>query len=267
MVHKASPVKLVHFPTNKLRAYAPNIEINFTRRNYLVKTVDCYAELKKVMHLRHEVFYREWLSKRTALQMDYDKFDREADHLAVFDLETMECVGTYRMVIGNRHSSYYSQEEFDINLNSIPATTFLEIGRACVAREFRNGTVLSLLWRGIVQYILKSNVDVTFGTSSILTRSQAVASAIYEHFIFQGKINFDIDCSPKNANYDYYRSLALPEDPPIQKFIPPLLNLYLEAGAKIAGLPYYDKSFGCYDFLTFLNTKDIRPDLIRRYQT
>ena len=47
--------------------------------------------------------------------------------------------------------------------------------------------------------------------------------------------------------------------------IPPLLLSYLRAGSKVYGKPALDKDFGCIDFMTILNLKDLTRFYKKRY--
>ena len=94
-------------------------------------------------------------SDRTGL--DRDRFDFICDHLMVRDSATGKLAGTYRMQSGYRargNLGYYGEEFFDFGPFEEIRGEVLELGRACVHREYRNTNVLHMLWKGITRYAL-----------------------------------------------------------------------------------------------------------------
>jgi putative hemolysin len=57
--------------------------------------------------------------------------------------------------MADSRGGFYSEQEFDLGMlpPSVIASS-VEIGRACIAREHRNGRVLHLLWRGLATYLV-----------------------------------------------------------------------------------------------------------------
>jgi len=95
-------------------------------------------------------------SDRTGL--DRDRFDFICDHLMVRDSATGKLAGTYRMQSGYRargNLGYYGEEFFDFGPFEEIRCEVLELGRACVHREYRNTNVLHMLWKGIARYALR----------------------------------------------------------------------------------------------------------------
>jgi putative hemolysin len=107
--------------------------------------------------LRYVVFNCELgegldISARTGL--DRDRFDFICDHLMVHDATSGKLAGTYRMQSGYRakgNLGYYGEEFFDFSPFESMRGEVLELGRACVHTEYRNTTVLHMLWKGIVE--------------------------------------------------------------------------------------------------------------------
>jgi hypothetical protein len=83
---------------------------------------------------------------------DKDHFDDVCDHMIVEDLRTGAIVGTYRMQMGEvagKYFGYYSEQEFCFAPYEAMRSQIVELGRACIHREYRSSDVLHLLWRGI----------------------------------------------------------------------------------------------------------------------
>ena len=117
---------------------------------------------------------------------DIDAFDGICDHLLVIDHAAPaelsgkrrkaagkpKVVGTYRLLrqeTAERYSGFYSAGEFDIAplLRSHPGMRFLELGRSCVLKPYRDKRTVELLWHGIWTYVRHHRIDVMFGCASI----------------------------------------------------------------------------------------------------
>ena len=58
-------------------------------------------------------------------------------------------------------------------LDQIPSSVLqasVEVGRACIAKEYRNIQALLLLWQGLANYLIFSNNQYFFGCASLLTQ-------------------------------------------------------------------------------------------------
>ena len=112
------------------------------------------SEIKEAQRLRYRVFAEEMGASLpyNAEGLDVDLFDAYCDHLIVRDTETLQVVGTYRVlppeqakIIGR----LYSESEFDLARlqHLLPKT--VEIGRSCVHEDYRSGGVIMALWAGL----------------------------------------------------------------------------------------------------------------------
>ena len=59
--------------------------------------------------------------------------------------------------------------EYDIAplLKAHPGLRFLELGRSCVLKPYRNKRTVELLWHGIWTYVLHHRIDVMIGCASL----------------------------------------------------------------------------------------------------
>ena len=134
--------------------------------NLVIKIAEKKSELKKAQALRFSVFYKEKKARPTIskkiLRLDYDKIDKFADHLIVIDKNRKgnknSVVGTYRLLRGDiavHCDGFYTSSEFDLSkiLNSYKNNQILELGRSCVHQDYRNGTIMNLLWKAIAEYV------------------------------------------------------------------------------------------------------------------
>ena len=118
-------------------------------------------------------------SDRTGL--DRDHFDFICDHLMVRDSATGKLAGTYCMQSGYRakgNLGYYGEEFFDFGPFEEIRCEVLELGRACVHREYRNTNVLHMLWKGIARYALSCGARYLIGCSSLSSQNEDEGMAL-----------------------------------------------------------------------------------------
>ena len=259
---------------NGVYKFQQKINLSISTGSYILKTAETYEELLASFKLRHEVFYQE-LQNIEIDGIDFDKFDTLFDHLIIIHKNTNKVVGTYRVNCSSFSNQSYTKIEFDLDdVFDLPGP-HLELGRACIHKEHRKGTVLSLLWRGITDYMNLSGANVLFGCSSVKVNSADQAALVYKYFFEQNALIENVSSNPtknfKMEEFDVYYSsyqkgLTEEEKQIAESIIPPLLKSYIKFGAKIASEPAFDKDFDCIDFLTVLKKEDMTNSLARRFQ-
>ncbi|NEW06471.1 GNAT family N-acetyltransferase [Paenibacillus sp. SYP-B3998] len=226
-------------------------------------------EIEQAMRLRYEVFVEEEKNMRLLNEegLEKDAYDAYCDHLIVKDLDTNQVVGTYRLLPGDRALTgigFYSETEFDLTRYASYKSQTLELGRSCIAPEFRGGKAIQLLWEGIAAYISERNYSYLIGCASVhmnnlddlnliytMLRKKEVltdrfgVSPLPTHRI-PGLAMLDIECNEK----DVFRKL------------PPLMKGYQWLGAEIGGDPAYDELFQTVDFFIILQ----KDRVTRRYK-
>jgi len=167
-----------------LNIFHTKIRLCLHKGRYTVKTVSEPAELEKVLQLRREVFFGQRAGKSPYLSIDIDRFDLSCDHIMVAERATGKIVGTYRLNSSLFTKSFYSAKEFDMDNVLKLAGTKLELGRACIHKDFRNGMIIALLWRGIREYMKMTGTKYLFGCSSVDTTDQAEIGRLHKYFSF-----------------------------------------------------------------------------------
>lgn len=257
--------------SNKIHKFKPKISIVSDRGPFLLKTVTTSEELIEALKLRYEVFHREMLGKTREKGIDVDEFDFVCDHLIIVEKKSGRIVGTYRL---NSSGQYYSAQEFHLRRILETSGTKLELGRACIHKDFRRGIVIALLWRGIAEYMSAIQSQILFGCATIKTESPRQAALLYTHFLREGRIQEDLWCPPTKAysmNHldlwieKFNRPLTLEEQTEVEDLIPPLCRAYLKAGALLGGEPAYDAAFKCIDFLTILPFENLNKVMWKKY--
>ncbi|MGZ3744445.1 MAG: GNAT family N-acetyltransferase [Pseudobdellovibrionaceae bacterium] len=260
---------------NRINKFKPKIEICSEVGPFVVKTVESVEELKKALRLRYQVFHQEMIGKSKEAGIDVDEFDFLCDHLAIIEKKTNKMVGTYRLNCSEFSQDYYSAREFNLNRILAQPGIKLELGRACIHKDFRRGVVISLLWRGIAEYMSLSQAQLLFGCASIKTENPRQAALLYKYFLNKGRIIPDylviptkIYTMPKLDLWIQYfqHPLTEMEIKEVEELLPPLCRAYLRIGAYIGGEPAWDAEFKCIDFLTILHREDLNRTLWKRYK-
>lgn len=244
--------------------FKPHVKLDLESSRYLVKSAETWEEVTEACKLRHEVFFVEQLGRKLPSGLDTDDFDAHSDHLLIIERKSGRIIGNYRIRCSVFTDNFYSAQEFTIErfLKEVPDAK-IEIGRACVDKDHRNGVVIHLLWKGIVQYMKQTRSRYMFGCTSVSNRVPGEVQAVWDYLSREGKITSEFDVKPRIPFVLKSASQSLPS---AEVAIPPLLASYLKSGAKILGAPAFDEEFECADFLTLLDLKDVGDARSRRYE-
>lgn len=250
--------------------YQPNIKLHIRKPPYILKTAESEAELNAAYRLRAQVFFEESGNSAIA-DYDRDEFDATCDHILIIDERTGALAGTYRVRSTQFNEDFYSAGEFELGpILQLPGHK-LELGRAAVHRDYRNGSVLSMLWRGIANYSVLADCDYLFGCSSVFTTDFLTAARISLHLRKMGALSPEAVTrpTPKYRIRDFAALEAYCEPEygaaAAQASLPPLFQAYLRMGAKVCGEPAFDAPFNCVDFLTLLELEKLGR-MFRRFR-
>jgi putative hemolysin len=249
--------------------FTGRVPVEFTRGHFTVKTVQSKRELWQVMTLRYEVFHREYKHKKIPFGLDRDRFDAEADHLAIIDNRINRIVGTYRLISGHRTTNFYSKTEFDITDLLAREGGKVELSRACIHKDYRNGAVITLLWRGIIEYLSQSGARWLFGMASVKTINPDELAAVYKTLEAEGAIDSSVRVKALEGYRinNFARSLeAATVTEQSKAMVPALLRSYLRAGAVVVGDPAIDMDFNCGDLFVVFDISKMSSTYNRKYQ-
>lgn len=212
-------------------------------------------EIEEAKRLRYCVFAGEMgakLSTRTP-GVDHDIYDPFCDHLVVRDERSAEIVGTYRILSpqnAKRVGGYYAENEFDLTRLQHLRPRLVEVGRACVHPDYRNGATIALLWAGLAQYMREGAHEHLVGCASISMADGGHAAASLYNRLNGHMCPLEYRVFPRcplpMAALD--GNLPDAQRPPV----PPLIKGYLRAGAWICGEPAWDPDFNTADLPVLL---------------
>ena len=246
--------------------------------NFIIKLVQTKSELKQAQALRYSVFYKEKKAKPTLpkklIRLDYDKIDKFADHLIVIDKNTKnKIVGTYRLIRGDvaeLYGGYYSSTEFNlINIvNNYQNKHILELGRSCVHQNYRNGTIMNLLWKAIAEYVKLYDIKVLIGCASFSGTDPIKYSEelTYLRDNFSLPANLSVESYDNNI-YPAYKLNNNNNSNPLRTFakLPPLIKGYLRVGGKVSDNFFVDYRFNTIDLFVVVCTDDIDTRYKKKY--
>ncbi|MBN1142839.1 MAG: GNAT family N-acetyltransferase [Bacteroidales bacterium] len=232
---------------------------------YCVKLAETFDEIDSALRLRFEVFnleLNEGLTSSYLSLRDEDQFDRQCHHLLVIEKNTREVVGTYRMQtyeMARKGHGFYAATEFEINrLGWFRLMQSVELGRACISSEHRNGRVLFLLWKGIGQYLQIHQKRYLFGCCSFASQDVIEGTLLMNTLIKRGCVRKTPRINPRKAYKSYLNKLkhAIYE----AKNTPPLMEMYFRYGAKVCSYPAIDREFKTIDYLVLLDLNELAED-------
>ena len=259
----------------RIRTYRPNTNFCEDNSRFVIKIIENGEELMEVLRLRYQVFYGEYAYKTDLYGIDVDKFDTFFDHLAIIDKKTGKPIGTYRLNSTRFNKKFYSEKEFHMDEIKELSGHKIELGRACVHPDYRNGATIAALWKGLGAYMSITDSRYMFGCSSIHSDDTFQTALIHHWLNNSGYLPKEYDgISPRGKFRDkkFDRMIEKTGEERFAPFrdaavnlVPPLLLSYLKAGGFVCGKPAYDKAFKCYDYLTLIDRKKMDPSFVRKF--
>lgn len=270
----------VTVPPSILNAIQPSA--SYGRIGNLAVRLACSTDdIHRAQRLRYQVFYNEMSAvpdpAARSVGRDIDTYDALCDHLLVEDVRSapftpthwrrraQPVVGTYRILrqdLAEQHRGFYSQREYDVAtlINSRgPDCRFLELGRSCVLRPYRNKRTVELLWHGLWRYMRDHGISAVFGCASFEgTDPQALAEALsflHHHaaappeWSVRAHDHLRVDMNMRPAEAVNPRTAL--------RTLPPLIKGYLKLGCVVGDGAVVDHQFGTTDVLMILPVERI----------
>jgi putative hemolysin len=234
------------------------------------------AQIEAAQRLRYDVFSSEPGFALTGQgdRLDADRFDEHCDHLLVREENSGELVGCYRMLTPTgaiAAGGLYTATEFDVRSFDSLRPSLVEMGRAVVHNDHRNGAVVLLMWAGILAYLDHCDYDYVTGCVSVpvVVAGEPPGTQIRGVRDFVTKRH----CAPPEYHVRPYRPVVIDGRsldeiaPPARPVIPPLMRGYLRLGAQICGEPAHDPDFGVGDFPALLDKRQADTRYLRRLRS
>lgn len=247
------------------------------------------THIEAAQRLRHDVFTSEpgFAMAPAHDGLDADRFDQFCDHLLVREDGSGELVGCYRMLPppgAIAAGGLYTATEFDVRALDALRPALVEMGRAVVRGDHRNGAVVLLMWAGILAYLDRCGYDYVTGCVSVPTHPCGALGAPpacggepgdrgdspgeVPGSQLRGVRDFVLrrHGTPPEFTVRPYRPVVIDGrgldeiDPPARVTVPALMRGYLRLGAQVCGEPAHDPDFGVGDFPALLDKRraDVR---------
>ena len=242
-------------------------------------------DVRRAQRLRYKVFYEEMAAVPDAAtrlaRRDMDSFDTICDHILVLDHEAgkvvlgrrkPKVVGTYRLLkqdVAQRHGGFYTQGEFDVSgiIAAHPGLRFLELGRSCVLKPYRNKRTVELLWHGVWTYILRNKIDVMFGCASLEGTDPDALALPLSFLHHNARAPEEWRARAVERRYTSMDRMPKAEINPKAALhaLPPLIKGYLRLGGYVGDGAVVDRQFGTTDVLIMLPVSALSPRYVEHF--
>jgi len=257
--------------------YASTRPVELRAGEIEIRLAETEDEVREAQALRYRVFYEEMSAKPTPemqrVRREFDSFDPYCDHLLVIDRSRKpdeRVVGTYRLLrraAAARRGQFYSVDEYDIHGILAYAGEILELGRSCIEADYRQRSVMQLLWRGIADYVMYYEIGLMFGCASfpgIDPSAHALAFSYLYHFYLA-----PANLRPRALPDRYVDMNMLPKDKVDTRAalaqLPPLVKGYLRLGGFVGDGAVVDPQFGTTDVSVVVVTDRVTGKYYRHY--
>jgi len=235
--------------------------------------------IEAAQRLRYEVFTSEpgfELKSADAGLLDArdaDRFDEFCDHLLVREDNSGDLVGCYRMLPppgAIAAGGLYTATEFEVSSLDPLRPSLVEMGRAVVREDHRNGGVVLLMWAGILAYLDRCGYDYVAGCVSVPVQGSPEEPPGTQ---IRGVRDFVKRRHASEFVVHPYRPVevdgrALGDiEPPARLTVPPLMRGYLRLGARVCGDPAHDPDFGVGDFPALLDKRQADVRYLKRLRS
>lgn len=242
-------------------------------RQLSVRLASCHADIEAAQRLRWSIFYGDMgATPLGGDQLDIDPYDAVCDHLLVEDYASgvPQIVGTYRLLrqsVAETRQGFYSAGEFDLACFSGRSNETLELGRSCVAPDYRNSGTIQLLWRGIAAYLRQHRIDRLFGCASFHGICPDEHADTLSYLWHNHLAPSEIRARALDNRYVDMARLPLGSYDPRQAMrrLPPLIKAYLRVGAQVGDGAVIDHQFNTVDVFIVMPVAAISGRYLGRF--
>ena len=264
----------------------------FVSNNYecfFAKAKEIPGILREIGRLR-EITYRE-VGEGTNQEIDLDRYDLHYNHLFLWDNDTNQIVGAYRMALGKKVYERYGTEGFYMNelFHFEPEfkpffSQCIEMGRAFVVSDYQQKPMpLFLLWRGVVhvtlrhpshKYIIGSvSISNRFSDFSKSLMVEFMKSHYYDPYVAQfmrPKNEFKIQLKDEDktfflgdndADLNKFDKLIDELEPVLR--MPVLVKKYIKQNARVIGFNVDPKFNDAIDGLMYIRISNLPESTVK----
>lgn len=235
---------------------------------FCVRLAKTNEEMRAVQRLRYQVFVEELGGDGPlvdhAERLERDRFDPFYDHLILTDESNGgEIVGVYRLSRDDqaaRAGQFYTEDEYDLNVLKSSGRKLMELGRSCLAPEYRGGAAMYHLWNGLAQYVAEHRVEILFGVASFhgtdLKQLSQPLSLLHHRHLAPEDLRV-------RAQSTHFQRMDLIEEEQLDRRaamlrVPALIKAYLRLGGYIGEGAYVDQEFNTTDVCLVMDTSRLK---------
>jgi len=234
-----------------------------TGPQFTVKLARTPEELRAAQALRYEVFVRE-LGGGGALVdhaagLEIDRFDPYFDHLLLRDETRDRVVGVYRLLRCDQARAagqFYSETEYDLAPLKRSGRRLLELGRSCLAKDYRGGMAIYHLWHGLSDYVTEHEIEILFGVASFHGTDIGVLAPALSllHHNHLAPEDLRVTALPECHQRMDLVPLDMLDRAAAMVQVPALIKAYLRLGGHVGQGAYIDRDFNTTDVCLVLDT-------------
>ena len=259
---------------------------------YCAKQQEIPTVIREIGRLR-ELSFRD-VGEGTGKPLDIDRFDEDYLHLFLWNRQTLEIAGAYRLGLVDQiltqkgrkglytHSLFRLKAEFFDRMNNA-----LELGRSFICPSYQKSySCLSLLWQGISRFIVQNpRYRMLFGPVSISADYHKVSKTLMVEFLRNKKSNARLgrvvtprkpfrkpmrkhipNITPESVVGDVENiSLMISEIEADGKGIPILIKQYLKLAGTFVGFNVDKRFSDVVDGLVIVDLMQTDPKLLQRF--
>lgn len=242
-------------------------------RQLSVRLASSDADIIAAQRLRWQVFYQERGAQACdGSGLDIDPYDSVCDHLLVEDSASGKprVVGTYRLLrqnIAEARNGFYSSGEYDLTPIAASDGSLLELGRSCVAPDYRDAGTIQLLWRGIAAYLKQHRIGTMFGCASFHGTDPTEYADTLSYLWHNHLAPPNLRARALHKRYVEMARLPLGGYDPRQAMrkLPPLIKAYLRVGAQVGDGAVIDHQFNTVDVFIVMPVATISDRYFDRF--
>lgn len=205
----------------------------------------------QILYLRSRCFSE--ISGQEIIE-NWTNYDQEAEHFVCFDEKKI--VGLYRIrkfdsyadiITDSKTAESFSME--NLFTPSLKEKKFLELSRAAIHPEYRDGKAITLIWVELTKYILDNNIDYCFGMTSVFKDNPMKEICYIKE---KGKDLYTL-VYPVKEHFREYLFFFDKEKDCNKKEVTTLVKGYCKQGAEFSIYPAWDNEWKCWDFFTIFS--------------
>lgn len=240
-----------------------------TMPDFAVRLAQSADDVRAAQRLRYAVFVEELGGSGpmvdTDQRLEVDAFDAHSDHLILTDNARPSddrVVGVYRLMRqpqAKAAGQFYSASEYDLTPLLTSNRRLLELGRSCLHRDYRGGSAMVQLWRGVSDYVYQHDIDVLFGVASFhgtdVARLAAPLSILHHRYL--APVDLRVQARAQNGLDMNLMPLEQIDRAAAMRAIPALIKAYLRLGGVVGQGAWIDHAFNTIDVCLVMDTARI----------